>query len=231
MKFSNSSLVFGGLAGDSLYASAFCDSTGLCAAAVGNRDAAADEVLRQLARLSGNGKLSLKKIEECAANCEPFLNKIDAQVSLAGSYYDGKNLNFFNIGNARIILFAKGYAVLHSDDHTMAYKTMNDLGKEGTGEYDELRFVPESRVLLRALGKVNDHKLQFYEPYVPQKDDALLICTDSFWRYISVVEMELDYRKSAGPDEWLKVMARRVLMRGGRQLDNENFAAVTAMFE
>ena len=214
-----------------VYAAATRNLSSFWAAASGDKRDAADEVISRLSVLAGTGCPASDEIGACAAQCSASLKKNGARVSMAGISFDGNALNMFNIGNARILLFSRGYAALHSDDHTDAYSLMLISGKQGAGEYDGLRYTDGSRTLLRALGYEGQDKLQFYEPYVPKPDDAFLVCTDSFWRFISVVEMELDYRKAAGPEEWGKIMARRVLMKAGPQLDNENFAVIAAMVE
>lgn len=230
MKISSYSLVYSGSYREPMYAAAV-RSQSLWAAASGSMDDAADEVISRVSVLAGKGCPSSDEISACAAQCSAALKPVGVQVSLAGIVYDGNALNMFNIGNARTLLFSRGYALLHSDDHTEAYSMMLERGANGGGAYDELRYMAESRMLLRALGNSDADNLQFYEPYDPKKDDAFLICTDSFWRFISVVEMELDYRKAAGPEEWAKIMTRRVLMRAGKQLDSENFAVCAAMVE
>ncbi len=216
---------------DPLYAAAVRNPGNFWAAASGIHEDDAYEVIHRLTVLAGSRCPSADEIGACAAECSTLFSRNRTRVSLAGASFDGNSLNMFNIGNARILLFSRGYAVMHSDDHTEAYRRMVESGKHGFGEYDELRYMNESRILLKALGDPASNRLQFYEPYQPKHDDAFLICTDNFWRFISVVEMELDYRKAAGPEEWLKIMSRRVLMKGGRQLDNENFAVCAAMIE
>ena len=93
-------------------------SQSLWAAASGSMDDAADEVISRVSVLAGKGCPSSDEISACAAQCSAALKPVGAQVSLAGIVYDGNALNMFNIGNARTLLFSRGYALLHSDDHT-----------------------------------------------------------------------------------------------------------------
>ena len=132
---------------------------------------------------------------------------------------------------SRLILFSRGYQRAHTDDHTEAYEGHFDRNKNAAADYNELRFMVDSHKLSRALGDSENCTVQFYDPVPLQKEDSFLICTECFWRYLSVIEMELDYRKAAGPEEWLKIMARRVLMRANQELDEQNFAAIAAMVE
>ena len=232
MKINSYSLTYSGSFREPMFAAATPDGCDLWAAASGPERDTADEVIQQLMNLANHSNsLTAQAIEACLETYAPSLRQYNAQVSLGGVYFDSGMMNMFNIGNVRILVFSRGYAKMHSEDHTEAYDLLHAQGEESRENYDELRYMVESQNLSRALGNSQNSKLRFYEPYAPQHDDAFLICTDCFWKYIGVVEMELDYRKAAGPEEWLKIMSRRVLMRGGRKLDNENFAAIAAMID
>jgi serine/threonine protein phosphatase PrpC len=44
-------------------------------------------------------------------------------------------------------------------------------------------------------------------------NDAFLLCTSGWWKHLSEPEMEFDLAKAADPEEWLEIMADRILQR------------------
>jgi serine/threonine protein phosphatase PrpC len=45
-------------------------------------------------------------------------------------------------------------------------------------------------------------------------NDAFLLCTSGWWEQLTEPEMEFDLAKAADPNEWLEIMAERILQRG-----------------
>ena len=238
MKIETYAIEFSGLDAEPQYAAATTKGRPLWAVARGSGSDAARRVISRLEDLdlSGNA-ISDQSIEAVFGRFHAELEPARIAVSVAGAFSDEKNFTLFNIGNARVLLFSEGYVVQHTDDHSGAYRAFAaEAGNSTTvidAAYDRLRdqFPNNRPELWKALGFGSDARPQFYPPIPIRKNCSLLICTDTFWRYLSVIEMELDYRKAAGPAEWLNIMARRVLMKAGQELDNENFAAVAVMVE
>ncbi len=232
MKANSFSIVYNGSDPDTVFAAAVTDDLPVLAAADGNKEQAAVNVIRMIGEAaSGQSRFTAADLESCLSGAEPVLNEMHAEVSLAGMIFDGPDARVFNIGSARVLRFSAGSVKMHTDDHTEAYEKDFDRDRNAPKEYDELRIRDGSRVLTRALGRPESSGLQFYPSVELQKDDAFIICTESFWRYLNPIEMELDYRKAAGPEEWLRIMTRRVLMKGGKRLDQEYFAAAAVMIE
>ena len=232
MKFSSYSVVFNGVEPGSEFAAAAENEHSVWAAASGNREQAASKVIRSVEdAAAGREQISKAVLEACFTDLDPVLKEMKAEVSLAGVIINDSGAQVFNIGNARVLRFTKGTLTMHSDDHTGAYGRFFDRNRNDPGEYNELRFREESGILTRVPGERGSFLPQFYPSFEPQPDDALILCTHSFWRYLSIIEMELDYRKSAGPEEWLRIMARRVMMKAGRRIDNEYFAVTAIMAE
>lgn len=232
MKIDGYSIVYSGLDDRAYFAAATIDSRSVWAAASGNRETAALRLINSLEDLdNAAGAPSVPDVEEIFFRAHSDLLRMDTVVSAAGAFSDGSSLNLFNIGNARAIVFVDGYMVFHTDDHSEAYENDRDLMAGNAAAYDSVRGLNGRLVLTRGLGLPDSAPLQFYPPVPLQKNLAVLICTERFWRYLSVMEMELDYRKAAGPEEWLKIMTRRVLMKAGHELDDGNFAAAAVMAE
>ena len=53
-----------------------------------------------------------------------------------------------------------------------------------------------------------------------------LLCTDGFWEYIDETAMLDALAQAKTPAEWLRVMEREVVLRGGREQDNFSALAV-----
>ncbi len=232
MKIDSYSYVFSGLDPEPCYAAATSNRASIWAAADGSEPGAAKNLVQAIDDLAGSAKFT----EESALvsvfdGIHPVLQRMKEVVSAAGVYSDGTHLHMFNIGNARAFVFCEGYLTSHTEDHSAAYREYLAKGGENPAAYDRIRSQENRLDLWKVLGFEDDGKPQFY-PSVPlRKNMAALVCTEPFWRYLSVIEMELDYRKSAGPEEWLKIMIRRVLMKSDQELDNQNFAALALMTE
>ncbi len=233
MKITGYSIVFNGDDKESSYAAATVNNNSVWAVASGNREQAALNVIQTVEETVSGLKQAVKlaDLEYCLTLLNPILKEMRAEVSLAGVIINGTNVRMFNTGNARVLWFSNGSFKMHTDDHTEAYEKDFDKKRDDRKEYDDLRFRQASLVLKRALGNQDKFLPQFYQPFDLQKDDALVICTECFWRYLNLIEMELDFRKSAGPEEWVRIMARRVMMKAGRNLDNEFFAVTAIMAE
>lgn len=232
MKIEGYSIVYSGLDERAYFAAATVDGRSVWAAASGNRETAALRLITSLEDLDNAGSgPTAPDVEEIFYKAHSDLLRMDTVVSAAGVFSDGSALNLFNIGNARALVFIDGYMVFHTDDHTEAYENDRVMMVGNAAAYDSVRGLNGRLVLKRGLGLKDSEPLQFYPPVPLQKNLAVLICTERFWRYLSVMEMELDYRKAAGPEEWLKIMSRRVLMKAGHELDDGNFAAAAVMAE
>lgn len=232
MKFEAYSFVFQGLDPEPYYAAVTSEGRSLWAAASGNAAGSAMTLAQSLTELdAGSVVKNDSDIENVFLQLQPAMQRMKMEVSAAGAYSDGKNLHLFNLGNARAFLFKDGYVMMHTEDHSEAYRVFQSQGTKCASDYDAIRLSSNRIILTRALGMCGDVRPQFYTPVPLQKNTSILICTEAFWRYLNVIEMELDYRKSAGPEEWLKYLIRRVLMKSNREIDKENFAAAAVMVE
>lgn len=232
MNIRSYSVVFNGADPEAAFSAAMEGNHSLWAAASGDTEQAAPQVIRILEEEAAAGQqVTRTDLETCFEQMNPFLTEARAEVSLAGVIINGSEAQLFSVGNARALRFSRGTLVMHSDDHTEAYEKLFDKSRDDPKEYNELRCRAESRELKRALGRRDNFLPQFYPAFKLKPDDALVLCTEGFWRYLSTMEMELDYRKSAGPEEWLRIMARRVMMKAGKRLDDSSFAVTAIMTE
>lgn len=232
MKIETYSYVFSGVNSEAYYTASVTDSVPIWAVAYGTETGSAKTQIHALEETAKKvHSISDSQIIDIFDHYHPIFQRTKAYVSVAGVFSDGKNFHLFNIGNARTLVFENGSLVMHTEDHSQAYMNYKSKKNNQNAAYDRIRNQENRLELWKVLGFGNDGKPQFY-PLLPLKRNlALLICTETFWRYLSVIEMELDYRKSAGPEEWVKIMSRRVLMKSNRELDNDNFAVSAVMVE
>jgi len=231
MSIDSYSYVFGGLDSVPLFSAASSGGGSVFAVAEGTEAGSAETLINRLEELGRTG-VSLKEsdISSVFEKIHTVLQARNAVVSAAGAFCSENDLHIFNIGNARAIVFKQGYMITHSEDHSEAYRAYKHAADPETA-YDQIRSQTKRQELWKVLGFGKDGKPQFYKALPLEKKMVTLLCTEPFWRYLSVMEMELDYRKSAGPEEWLKIMVRRVLMKANSELDNENFAVSVFMKE
>ena len=231
MKFDSYSYVFGGLDSVPLFADASAGKGPVFAVVEGTEAGAAKTLINSLEELGRTGvNLQESDISSVFEKIHPVLQNKNAVVSAAGAFYVENDLHLFNIGNARAVVFRNGYMIMHSEDHSEAYRAYKSSA-DREAAYDQIRSQTKRQELWKVLGFGRDGRPQFYKALPLENKMVVLLCTEPFWRYLSVMEMELDYRKSAGPEEWLKIMVRRVLMRANTELDNENFAVSVFMKE
>lgn len=62
-----------------------------------------------------------------------------------------------------------------------------------------------------------------------EEGDALLLCTEGFWRYVYETEMEIDLCKAANSQEWLETMLLRLVQR--TFLQSGSLAVTTMLYE
>lgn len=128
-----------------------------------------------------------------------------------------------HVGDSRCYQL-RNCAVHHQTrDHSVP-QALADAGEISPGE---IRGHGDRNILLRALGNPDG-----VAPAIPEgtadlaPGDALLLCSDGFWEYVTENEIVADLAKSAGPEEWLERMEVRLLSRSGEKHDNYTAIAV-----
>ncbi|CAB4243109.1 conserved protein of unknown function [Methylacidimicrobium sp. AP8] len=134
----------------------------------------------------------------------------------------GRWLRSVHLGDSRFYWFRDNKVLLHSKDHSVP----QSLCEAGIIGPEEIRSHPHRDILLLGLGGS-----QTPEPTVsPEGElragDALLLCTDGFWRSLTEADMERELARTAGASEWLGRMEtlRRENARSLR--DDDNYTAI-----
>lgn len=139
----------------------------------------------------------------------------------------GERLLLGHVGDTRTYLFRDGAQLLRTRDHSVPQMLVL------TGEIREnaIRHHPDRNRLLRVMGAEWDTpKYELEEEIALLPGDALLMCTDGFWEWITEREMLRALKKADSVQDWVALMDGRVQRNGRRaKMDNNTALAVWAM--
>lgn len=139
---------------------------------------------------------------------------------------DGTDTVFAHIGDSRLYHFRGRDIVYQSLDHSASQLAV------AVGEIrpENIRFHDDRNKVLRCLGNegaVKPDILINRGPILP--GDALLLCTDGFWEFVTEREMLEALFGSSDAREWLDNMLAAVEKKA--PIDHDNYTAVTVYFE
>ncbi len=125
--------------------------------------------------------------------------------------------NYFNVGDSRLYYFRNNKIILQSKDHSVTQACV-DLGEI---KREEMRFHKDRNKLTKVIGLDRNLKvLNSFNPIEVQCDDAILMCSDGFWEYISEKDMEKTLKKSKSTQQWLELMLKIVNTHIKKNSDN-----------
>jgi serine/threonine protein phosphatase PrpC len=128
---------------------------------------------------------------------------------------------FVHAGDSRGYIFRGGRVLFQTFDHSIPQ--MDVL--RGVITPAEIRFHKNRNKILRALGIENTApEISGREKLLP--GDALLLCTDGFWEYVTEAEMCADITKSHTAEEWVNFMLKRLGERISENTDNLSAIAI-----
>lgn len=128
-----------------------------------------------------------------------------------------------HIGDSRLYHFGREGLDFQTSDHSVPQA----LANAGRITPAEIRYHEDRNRLLRTLGHAGKFEPEVLEEAHPlQADDALLLCTDGFWEYVTELEMEVDLARAVDPDTWIGHMERRLRKRVDGEHDNYSAVGV-----
>jgi len=131
-----------------------------------------------------------------------------------------------HLGDVRVYVFREQEIIFQTKDHSIA-QSMVDTGKLTLAE---LRGHQERKGLVRTLGNLGGRCPAIAESrFKLQAGDLFLLCTDGFWEYVTELEMQADWCKSANLEDWLERMEMRILSVA--PVDHDNYSATALMAE
>ena len=129
------------------------------------------------------------------------------KTTMAVAYIDTEhsNLVLAHLGDTRIYHFINGKINYISFDHSVSRM----LAFSGEISMEEIRFHEDRNKLLKAIGSIDEVMPEVKSmSYDKRNDNAILICTDGFWEYVTEEQMEDTLSKAGSPKEWLESMKR-----------------------
>lgn len=172
-----------------------------------------DDFMQKLLESANNSVIARQQESEKAAQM---------RTTIVLALTDGQSLRYANVGDSRFYYFRNNRMIYHSEDHSVSALSakLGDIG------YDDIRNDEDRNKLLKVLGNEEELSVKPPETIISVKSgDAFLLCSDGLWEYVYETEMELDLAKSNSPQEWIKYMVKRVLLKTQNN-GNDNFTAV-----
>ncbi|MDR0974875.1 MAG: protein phosphatase 2C domain-containing protein [Ruminococcus sp.] len=126
---------------------------------------------------------------------------------------------FVHAGDSRGYVFRDSKLLFQTFDHSIPQ--MDVL--RGNITLEQIRFHPNRNKILRALG-IDDVIPEISGELKLKEGDAILLCTDGFWEYVTEEEMAVDLAKSKSASVWTSYMLERIGKRIGS--DNDNLSAI-----
>ena len=131
-----------------------------------------------------------------------------------------------HLGDTRVYLFRAGQMVQVTKDHSLVQQFVD----AGYVAADQMRSHPQRSVLFAAIGPDSDNPPAITPlPVDLRDDDALLICTDGLWEWLSEQDMLDSLARSANAAEWLDALNAKAAHNSSaspRQRDNFSAQAI-----
>lgn len=165
--------------------------------------------------------------EACARANHAVLDAQTSQVrmktTLALAAVSQDALAFLHVGDTRIYLFRSGEIAYQSQDHSVSQLAV----LTGSIRPDQIRFHEDRNKVLRSLGTkagaTPDIRL-LDEPL--HEGDAILLCSDGFWEYVTEREMLRTLERAKNAEDWILRMTTLIKRRASKNNDNNSAVAV-----
>jgi len=129
-----------------------------------------------------------------------------------------------HLGDTRVYLFRANRLLAVTSDHSLARQLLDSgLGARAA----DVRLHPQRHILLAAVGAENDTAASTSDGAVAlQPGDALLLCTDGLWEWLSDAQMETALAGTLTCDAWLMAMCDTAAAAAATSIkDRDNFSA------
>lgn len=174
------------------------------------------ETMEKIVTEANNAVLTAQKENEELASM---------RTTLVFAISNGTHLRYANVGDSRFYYFKRGHVYTQSEDHSVSALS----ARIGDIKYEDIRTDDDRNKLLKVLGNEEELKVKLPDDVIElESGDAFLLCSDGFWEHVYEAEMEFDLMKSSSPEEWLKHMLKRVILKTENR-DNDNYTAIAVM--
>lgn len=135
---------------------------------------------------------------------------------------DGGSAFWGHAGDSRLYVFRRGSRAFQTRDHSVPQTLVN----KGDIPLSAVRGHEDRNRVLRSIGNAGEARFELAAgPWRLEAGDLFLLCTDGLWEHVLEVEMEVEWAKADGAEDWLRRMERKVLLRAGGEFDNYTAAA------
>ena len=149
----------------------------------------------------------------------------DMSATVAAVLIDRKNrcALWAHMGDTRVYLFRDCKVHSVTKDHTV----VQQLVDAGYCKPEETRTNPQRSTLFAAIGAENEVQPAVSDDMFAVEDgDALLICSDGFWEWVSEAEMEQSLADTTDVNAWLDRMMRLTdVNSGASEKPRDNYTA------
>lgn len=191
-------------------------------------DAVTDSFLRELSfgprALQSYLQQAARKVTE--GRCEQRVADMSATVAVVLIDQDNHCALFGHLGDTRIYLFRDGALHTVTKDHSLVQQFVD----AGYVTPDKVRSHPQRSVLFAAIGPDHDQPPTVSDdPVRLATGDALLICTDGMWEWLTDAQMLDCLQHARNVEQWLAALteqAARTSRQTARQRDNYSAHAV-----
>lgn len=132
---------------------------------------------------------------------------------------NGSKAAWAHIGDSRLYVFRSGKLLAQTPDHSVPQM----LVASGEIKPSQIRHHEDRNKLLRAMG-VHTETLRYQideTDFDLQPGDAILLCSDGFWEWITERKMEKYIKKAETAQQAIDTMAAYVCKKGkGKNMDN-----------
>ncbi|MDP5008092.1 MAG: protein phosphatase 2C domain-containing protein [Glaciimonas sp.] len=144
-------------------------------------------------------------------HAEPALKEMSATVAAILIDKKNRNMVFAHMGDTRIYGFRGKQLISMTKDHSLVQQFVD----AGHCHIDQLRHHPKRSMLFAALGIESDIALEVTPvPINIAAGDALLMCTDGFWEWITEYDMMQTIASANSAQAWLNAMMQIVQNNG-----------------
>lgn len=148
----------------------------------------------------------------------------EMRTTFAAAFSSKGMLRYIHVGDSRLYFFRGGRIFRQTRDHSVSFA----LAASGEIPFAEIRSNDDRNKLVKVMGNSEELGLKAPDPILKLGvGDAFLICSDGFWEYVYEAEMEMDLAKSSTPEQWMRFMLKRLLLRSIN--DNDNYTAICGM--
>lgn len=165
--------------------------------------------------------------EACALANRAVLDAQTPQVrmktTLALAAVSNSAIAFLHVGDSRAYLFRAGEIEYQSQDHSVSQLAV----LMGSIRPEQIRFHEDRNKVLRSLGTEAGATPEIHVEDEPLREgDAILLCTDGFWEYVTEREMLRALHRARNAEDWMARMVVLIKRRAGKKNDNNSAVVV-----